>query len=145
MDLPESRWIHPQGLCNHHVQIGQAFLQAAVLRGWLRQGANGGCVRILRALGLFHELLPQLQQTFLRRSHPDDLSVAASPAHHPFPRPQHILLALFHYQRQGGATRDLGISGCNMERPSVMVYIVYLTEGRRVTWGVSLECRALTG
>ena len=36
--LPESRWVHPQGLFNHHVQVGQTFLEAAVLRGQLMEG-----------------------------------------------------------------------------------------------------------
>ena len=36
--LPESWRVHPQGLLNHHVQVGQAFLEAAVLRGQLMEG-----------------------------------------------------------------------------------------------------------
>lgn len=42
--LPESRWVHPQGLCNHHVQVGQAFLEVAVLRGRLVEGCDKGRV-----------------------------------------------------------------------------------------------------
>ena len=36
--LPESWWVHPQGLFNHHVQVGQTFLEAAVLGGRLMEG-----------------------------------------------------------------------------------------------------------
>ena len=39
--LPESRWVHPQGLCDHHVQVGQAFLEAAELRGHLMDRDKG--------------------------------------------------------------------------------------------------------
>lgn len=142
MDIPESWWVHPQGLCNHHVQIGQAFLQAAVPRGWLRQGTKGGGVRrTLTALGLFHGPLLQLQQTFLwkshqmkSRSHPDGLSVAL----------RHSQLASYHYQRPGSAVWDLGIFGYNVERSGVMVGVVHLTEGR-VTWERGLQCIILTG
>lgn len=33
--VPESRRVDPQGLRNHHVQVGQAFLEAAVVKGRL--------------------------------------------------------------------------------------------------------------
>lgn len=36
--LPESWRVKPQGLCNHHVQVGQVFLEAAVVRSRLWRG-----------------------------------------------------------------------------------------------------------
>lgn len=36
--VPESRWVNPQGLRDHHVQVGQAFLEAAVVRRRLVEG-----------------------------------------------------------------------------------------------------------
>lgn len=44
VSLPESRWVHPQGLSDHHVQVGQAFLEAAVLGGHLMEGCDKGRV-----------------------------------------------------------------------------------------------------
>lgn len=40
--IPESRWVNPQSLCDHHVQVGQAFLEAAVVRGRLVGGRDKG-------------------------------------------------------------------------------------------------------
>lgn len=38
-DLLERGRVHPQGLCDHHVQVGQAFLKAAELGGRLTEGS----------------------------------------------------------------------------------------------------------